>query len=203
LSCSGKVGYGRLTPLKYDIMGPFSVIPFMECKHGIISLKHTLSGSLSVNGSLLNFDGGTGYIEKDRGHSFPKRYLWIQCNSFKNEDCSVMASIADIPFSGFEFKGCICAVYYKNREYRLATYTGVKIIRDDEKGIILKQGKLKLEIDILKNESCGLLAPDKGDMSRTIHEATSCKAEFRFYSGNDMIFDLCSDHTSFEYMYNV
>lgn len=30
LAVEGRLSYGALTPLKYDIMGPFSLVPFME-----------------------------------------------------------------------------------------------------------------------------------------------------------------------------
>ena len=200
LTCKGNIEYGKLTPIKYNIMGPFSFIPFMECNHGIISLFHTLFGNLSINSKAIDFKNGIGYIENDYGSSFPKSYLWIQCNNFIGEKCSVTASIANIPFIGFEFKGCICIVLYKETEYRLATYNGVKIIRSDKTGIILKQGKLKLVIDISQNNGYKLLAPQKGSMSRTIHESIACKANFKFYINDILLFNHASDYASFEYM---
>ena len=36
--------------------------------------------------------------------------------------------IIDIPFCGGSFQGCICAIVYGGREYRLATYRGVRIL---------------------------------------------------------------------------
>ena len=54
-------------------------LPGMECSHGVISMTHALEGALSINGRTLDFTGGTGYIETDRGRSFPHAYLWAQC----------------------------------------------------------------------------------------------------------------------------
>ena len=82
-------------------MGPFAYFPFMECFHGVLSMKHRVSGSIVVNSKELIFNNGIGYIEKDWGRSFPKRYLWLQCNDFSTEETSIMVSIADIPFLGF------------------------------------------------------------------------------------------------------
>ena len=45
-------------------MGPFSIFPFMECNHGIISLHHKVSGRLSINYKELIIKDGIGYIEK-------------------------------------------------------------------------------------------------------------------------------------------
>lgn len=193
---SGEISYSYLTPIKYDIMGVFKYFP-MECRHGIISMYHTLNGSLSINGKTFCFTDGVGYIEKDSGTSFPKTYLWIQCNDFK-EKCSIMVSIADIPFMGLNFRGCICVIYYRDREYRLATYLGVKIACFNDKKVVLRQGKYRLEIDISKNKGSMLYAPDEGVMTRTIHECASCKARFKFFTGDRLLFDFVSDNSSFE-----
>ena len=58
----GEIVYGKLTPLRRDIMGPFRYLP-MECRHGVVSMAHTLSGSLMVDGVRHCFDGGMGYLE--------------------------------------------------------------------------------------------------------------------------------------------
>ena len=79
LSLHGILHNGLFLPLRSDIMGPFRFLPRMECAHGIISMGHPLDGVLHLNGRTLDFTGGTGYIETDRGRSFPSRYLWTQC----------------------------------------------------------------------------------------------------------------------------
>ncbi len=189
-----------MTPVKYDIMGPFSFIPFMECSHGIISLYHKLRGNLIINGEDVSFNDGVGYIETDRGNSFPKTYLWTQCNDFKNEKISIMAAIADIPFMGINFKGCICVVYYKGREYRLSTYNGVKILKYNCKSLMLKRGKYELQIKVTDGNPQKLLAPSSGNMCRTIHENAACSANYKFYIEDNLVFDIESDNCSFEYV---
>jgi tocopherol cyclase len=205
LTIDGKIEYGFLTPIQYNIMGPFSVIPFMECNHGVISLYHRLRGSIVMNGEELDFHGGVGYIETDWGTSFPKTYLWTQCNDFNDEKISIMVAIADIPFIGLNFKGCICVIYYKGREYRLATYNGVRIIKYDCKSVILKRGKYRLHIEIADKNPQKLLAPSRGNMCRTIHENAACTANFKFYIEDNLEFNMESDKCSFEYVdkYNL
>ena len=197
ISLNGDLEYRDLSPIKYDIMGPFKYFP-MECRHGIISMRHTLEGRLKLNGKEIDFTNGLGYIEKDSGRSFPSSYVWVQANDF-DEPCSIMASVADIPFLGFHFKGCICIIQYNGTEYRMATYLGVKVIKCAKDKIILEQGKYKLEIDIDKNNGQELSAPSKGEMTRTIIETAACAGEFRFYKNDDMLFSLKSNNVSFEY----
>lgn len=200
ITIKGRLLYSDITSIKSDIMGPFVYFPFMECVHGVLSLNHKVSGNLFINNEEIKFIDDKGYIEKDSGKSFPKTYLWVQCNDFKIEDMSVMVSIADIPFLGFEFKGCIAVVYYKGKEYRLATYNGVKLLSYDEKGVIIKRGPYKLEIEIKNLSPQSLLAPNGGEMIRTIYENISCGARFKFYKNKKLLFDLESSNTSFEYV---
>jgi tocopherol cyclase len=200
INCHGTIKYASLSPLKSDIMGPFRFIPFMECNHGVISMKHSLTGSLTLNGEEIDLDGGHGYIEKDWGTSFPASYLWVQCNRFTEPSCSIMVSIAKIPFAGFHFQGCIGVINFKGKEYRLATYNGVKLIRYSEKGFIIKQGEYVLEVEILSKSPQQLLAPQLGVMTRMIRENTSCRAHFRFYRRNALVLDLQSDEAGYEYV---
>ena len=125
----GEIVYGKLTPLRRDIMGPFRYLP-MECRHGVVSMAHTLSGSLMVDGVRHCFDGGMGYVEKDSGTSFPSAYQWLQCNDFP-QPCALMAALARIPLGKGGFTGCICSILYRGREYRFATYGGVRILKAD------------------------------------------------------------------------
>jgi hypothetical protein len=198
--CKGSLRYGPLTPLRSDVMGPFRHVPFMECSHGVISMKHSLCGALEINGISIDFGGGTGYIEKDWGSSFPKRYLWVQCSRFLEPSCSIMVSIARIPFCGCVFTGCIAVVCFRGREYRLATYSGVKVLRWDESGFLLRQGDCMLEADVLKTPGQRLSAPQNGAMRREIRESASCPARFRFYRCGRLLFDLQSDDAGFEYV---
>lgn len=200
IDCSGTIKYAPLTPLKSDIMGPFRFIPFMECNHGIISMKHDLTGSITLNGKKIELSDGTGYIEKDWGTSFQTSYLWVQCNRFIESTCSIMVSIAQIPFAGLHFRGCIGVVLFQGREYCFATYNGVQIVRCSETGFILKQGEYLLEVDMLSRSPQQLFAPQSGVMSRVIRENTSCRARFRLYVGSRLLFDLQSEEAGYEYV---
>lgn len=69
-SIQGTLRFGPLHPLEIPIMGPFALMPFMECSHRIASMKHRVDGTLLVNGERIRFENAEGYIEGDRGHSF-------------------------------------------------------------------------------------------------------------------------------------
>lgn len=193
----GEVYYSALTPIRYDIMGPFKYLP-MECRHGIISMRHRISGKLCVKGSEIDLTDGVGYIEKDSGHSFPKRYLWIECNDF-SDGSSIMASVAEIPFMRMCFNGCICVIIFDGHEYRLATYLGARIVQNSESILELRQGRYALRIDVEDiDEGYPLAAPINGRMTGRVSENNRTSARFRFYIGSHLLFDLESDNASYE-----
>ena len=196
---SGEITYGPFAPLGSDIMGPFRFFP-MECRHGVVSMAHTLQGSVRMDGCTHSFDGGLGYIEKDSGTSFPCSYLWLQCSDFP-KPCSLMLSIAHVPFCASSFRGCICAVLYQGREYRLVTYRGVKILSFSPEHICLSQGGLLLELDIAPSHAGHTLrAPQCGKMSRTIRESCNAHLRARLWKRGKTIFDLKSDHAAYEFV---
>lgn len=195
----GHIVYGPFAELRSPIMGPFCRLP-MECQHEIISMDHDLFGSITVDGRKIVLDGGRGYLEKDSGTSFPRAYLWLHCNAF-SKPCSIMVSIASIPFLGLRFTGCICAILFAGREYRIATYRGVRILARGPERITLLQGRLWLQIEIERPASGHpLRSPVKGRMQGVIHENNQAHARFRLWERGALIFDLQSEHVGYEYV---
>lgn len=194
----GKIIFGPLKPLKYDIMGPFVWVPFMECRHSVWSMRHTVWGKLRINGQLYSFQNADGYWEGDRGRSFPKEYAWTQCCF---PEGALMLSVADIPIAGTHFTGIIGFVFWKGREYRIATYLGAKAVRIENKMIRIVQGNLALEACLLETGGRPLRAPTKGEMVRTIHESAACSAFYRFENKKRTLFAFKTDRASFEYEY--
>lgn len=199
LVLQGALRFGPLLPLQSDIMGPFRFFSGMECSHGVISMAHSLEGRLTLNGEVLDFSGGVGYIETDRGRSFPGAYLWTQCVWQESYANSLMLSIASIPLPVGKFTGCICAIIHNGQEYRLATYRGVRILRWSRNGAVIRQGKYRLEVELPEAQGQPLLAPVEGNMGRTIHENLHTTMRYRFWCGNTLLFDHTDSRGSFEY----
>ena len=197
-SVSGRLCFGSPTPLRYDIMGPFCAVPFMECRHRVFSMGHAVDGTLWVNGKTYRFQNGRGYIEGDRGRSFPRRYAWTQCNF---PGGSLMLATADIPLSGLCFTGVTGAVLLRGREYRLATYLGARAARTEGGRVTVRQGDLTLTAELLEDAARPLKAPVGGAMARTVRENIRCRARYRLYSGDRALLDLDTDRASFEYEY--
>ena len=198
LKLEGKLKFDGCCPIRYDIMGPFKFVPFMQCRHSVYSMRHKINGQITVNGQRFEFVNGTGYIEGDRGYSFPSRYIWTQC-SFENN--SLMLSEADIPLSGFHFTGIIGIVLLGGKEYRIATYLGAKIKNIKSNTVTVKQGNFELTARLLEKNALPLAAPINGSMCRTIHESAACKAYYRFSYKDRVLCEFYSDKASFEFEY--
>jgi len=198
ITLKGKLRFGPLLPLKYDIMGPFALVPFMECRHSVYSMQHLVNGTVSINGKKYLFENACGYWEGDRGCSFPKEYIWTQC-CFPNG--SLMLSVADIPIGRFHFTGIIGAIFWKGKEYRIATYLGARVAQIKNRRVKIVQGNLELEAWLLEENGHPLKAPKTGNMVRTIHESVAAKACYRFRKNGRTLFSFETNQASFEYEY--
>ena len=194
----GNLIFSDFTPLDYDIMGPFVLVPFMECRHSIISMRHKVNGSITLNDRKYEFNDAFGYWEGDRGTSFPSEYLWTQ-TAF--DEGSLVLSVAEIPAGPSNFTGIIGVVSYQGKEYRFATYLGASLKELKDRKVTVKQGNMTLEAKLLDRGGKILSAPVEGDMSRVIHECLSCNAAYRFKIDGETIFAFKTDKASFEYEY--
>lgn len=203
LTVQGRVTFQNWSPLAYDIMGPFCFVPFMECRHSVRSMAHRVDGYIVINGKQYVFKNGRGYIEGDRGRSFPKEYVWTQCHFEDAGPCSLMLSVADIPLAGMHFTGVISAILWRGREYRLATYLGARAVCIGEGRVVIRQGPYTLTAQLLERGGHTLQAPVAGDMSRRIRESAACKARYSFSRHGQVLFALDTDRAAFEYEYTL
>lgn len=184
------------------IMGPFSFIPKMQCVHGVVSVNHFVNGTINISGREINFDNDKGYIEKDRGYSFPSDWIWLQANNFTTPDTSIFFSVAHIPMKFKSFYGFICFFYHKSKFYNFSTYNRSKILNislnKDILSILLQKGKSTIQLDTKVNFGGTLTAPHSGSMSRIMKESLSSEIEVKLFKKNNLIFSGQSHSTGAE-----
>lgn len=165
------------------IMGWYSYIPFMECNHGVISLDHSVRGTLTINKNTVDFSEGRGYTEKDWGKSFPSSWIWIQSNHFDTSGISLTASVANIPWIFNSFRGFIIGFLYENKLYRFATYTGARITRleihEDSVICTVEDRRNRLELTARRGKSGILYSPHRTDMQPKTVESLSALTDVR------------------------
>lgn len=195
----GELHFDGVTPWPVSwaspgIMGWYGWIPIMECYHGVVSLNHTLRGSLKLNGTSVDFTGGIGYMEKDWGSNFPSGYVWQQTNHFDQPGTSLTASIAVIPNLGLKFPGFIIGFWHNQQLYRFATYTGAKVRRlhvtDDTVHWIVRDRQFQLEMTSTRARGGLLMGPEKTAMHMRVDETLQAQVHVRLSRlSGDMIFD--------------
>ncbi|MCH1981586.1 hypothetical protein MCG98_03255 [Ruminococcus sp. OA3] len=195
VNLTGKLRYDSVVKPAYNIMGPFCLLPGMQCRHSIFSLNHRVDGKLILDEEDFLFQNGTGYIEGDRGQSFPDNYLWTQYNDDKT---CIMLAAASIPVLKLSFCGCIGIVWLNGREYRIATYLGARVIYADKKKIVVKQKDSVLSVQLIKGTPHSLQAPVQGKMDRTIHESLACTVKYRFTRCGKVMYEAICPNASFE-----
>jgi tocopherol cyclase len=185
-----------------NIMGPFAYLPNMECNHGVVSMGHTVDGSLIINHVDYHFKREKGYLEKDWGISFPKRYIWIQGNHFENPKVGFMTSIADIPFLGLAFEGIICQLDLGHRRLRFATYNGSKVseMKKTEDGFEFTLRKRNISLQVIAHVPVtGVLkSPHLGSMVQTIKEGLGGSIELILKEKGQETLKMSSDHCGIE-----
>ena len=175
----------------------------MECYHGIISLNHHLSGTLSIDERRIDFTGGRGYIEKDWGTSFPSSWIWLQTNHFATDNTSFMLSVARIPWVKGSFIGFLCVLHFEDVEYRFATYTGSRIddlqIVNGTINVKIAGRRHNLTIRATQGDPAGLKAPVNGGMDRIITESVTSEVyvQLQINSG-EIIFEETGVHGGME-----
>ena len=170
------------------IMGVLTYFPFLETYHGIVSMNHNLKGSIDVNGKLIDFNGGKGYLEKDWGSSFPEAYIWAQTNHFTNPKLSFILSIALVPLFNIKIKGFLCVLWHNGIFYKFTTYTNAKIRLLDYKIDMIKiriedkKYSLHILIDKKNMRFSKLKSPHLGIMSNDIIETMNSKIKIKLYN---------------------
>jgi len=169
------------------VMGWYSFMPFMQCYHGLVSMDHNLRGSLELGDTLLDMDSGKGYIEKDWGSSFPRSWIWTQCNHYQGQKLSVMASVAHIPWRNSFFIGFLALIWTGQKLKIFTTYTDAQMkaeIGVETVTLAFQDRREKLEIRAIQAPGAVLKSPIDGEMKgkvnesmQAIHEVTYRRAD--------------------------
>ena len=193
-------------------MGPFSFVPGMQCKHGVVSLHHRVAGSVSIDGkpAVTLSDRAVGYIEKDWGTSFPLRWTWLQTNHFVGETAPacLMVSAGVVPWVTGAFDGHIAAILWRGRLEVFATYNGSRY-QQTESGDTVRLAFLKprprgsvwlqIETERPRGNGIDLVAPTaEGGMAGKVNESLTATAHVRFGRDTTLLLDAVTHYTGFE-----
>jgi hypothetical protein len=207
---TGEIHLGPLNPwpvtwLSPGIMGWYAWVPRMECYHGVLSFSHSLQGTLTLNGEVMDFSGGRGYIEKDWGQSFPVAWVWCQSNHFANKSACITASVAVIPWTGRAFRGFIVGLWLDGKLHRFATYNGASIeslqIFDEHVDWVLRNRQSRLFLKACRVQGGLLRGPTRLDMGERVLETLNTTMQVRLETlEGTLLFEGIGAHTGLEVM---
>ena len=163
-------------------------------------MKQQLSGSLEIDGEVYDFDGGTGYLETDYGKSFPRRYMWSQCNWFGRTDCQIAVAAATIPMGPLNIMGTFACINYKGQRYKFATYKGAEVEKIGEEGFKITQGPYIFEGRRKGGTAVELKSPEMGKMASATREYLVCNVEYRLRKRGEELFHVKSRNGSYEFL---
>ncbi|MGL5313668.1 MAG: tocopherol cyclase family protein [Peptostreptococcaceae bacterium] len=187
-------------------MGFYNYLLFMECYSQVCILNGSIEGSLNINGTEVDFTGGKVYVEKNWGSSFPKSWLWIQSNNFKNSTVSVTCSLATIPFPIKDFRGFLIGLTINNKFYSFTTINrsklNLKSLGQDIELITSNNNyKLTLRTRTNKDDFVLCMGPKNGHMVPLVRETLCGKVEIILEEtkNKNIIFKGTGESTGIEY----
>ncbi|MCX5977135.1 MAG: tocopherol cyclase family protein [Coprothermobacterota bacterium] len=166
-------------------MGPFAFIPFMECYHGVLSLDHSIGGTLHWGEKAIDFHHGRGYTETDYGQAFPRAWVWMQSNHFSIPGTSLTLSVARIPWLEVAFRGFVIGFWNEGRLHRFTTYLGSRLrtlsATDQEVRLVVESRQECLRIRAIRSGKGLLHAPYRVTMERRVTESLTAQIEVELF----------------------
>lgn len=191
-----------IRPWSPGIMGPFSFVPFLECRHGVVLMAGETAGTIAVGNETIRLNGGSGYIEKDWGRSFPDSYFWMQAARFEGKTAAFMLSVAAVPLGRGSITGVIGFLFADGRVRRFATYSGARVRRAEvsqdalQAVIALPHGELHVDA---RADAAGILrAPADGEMRREARESLRASLRVKLIERGKVVFSGVSVSAGFE-----
>ena len=183
------------------ILGPFAYIPFIECKHGLVCLNGNAKGRLNLRGKPIPQVSSKVYIEKDWGTSFPKDYIWLQCNEFDKSDVSFQFAIAKVGWMGLKIEVFVCTLLIEGKIETFATWNLAKVhhIDFEVNTVMLAVGKGKKQIRIKASyeHTSSLISPINGQMKGKVEESITGRMNLELFRDKE-IFKLVGRNAGIE-----
>lgn len=198
LTLKGEITFSSHKRLKESLwlsglMGPYKYLPFLKSYHEVVSLQHTLMGSLWVNEKQITFNEGKGYIEKDWGKVFPNVWLWAQCNHFKRQDVALMIGVARLPIFFNYYTSFAIPIYYKDQLEIFSNYRGGHIAKLYRyKGyvhLVVTQKNKILDIKIYGSDEVSCVTSRSSHMIRDVYSCDTAKIEFSITDNGKSVFE--------------
>lgn len=165
------------------IMGFLAFLPFLECRHHIITLRCQVHGQIVIDGKKIDLTAAQGYLEKDWGKSFPKWHIWLAGNNFAKNNATIFFSVAKVPFLFFNFTGFISALEFQGKIIKFTSYNLSKIRKITAKKecleLLLTNRRYCLQIEVRGDKFAELILPRAGKMAEVLRETLTAQGDIK------------------------
>jgi hypothetical protein len=168
-------------PTFKNSMGYAYYVPTLPCYHSVMNVSHHVSGEIHTANQSYQLEHELGYMEKNWGTSFPKRYCWLQAVDPLDSRTSLLFSQAEIDWIGSSFLRHVGHLRFDGkhidlRELRKCTISN-SILDETNHSIQLSGKNITLEIHISFQEKVIFKGPTDGNMSRDIIHHTDARIQ--------------------------
>ena len=166
-------------------MGYAYYVPTLPCFHSVMNVSHHVTGEIQTPRQQYLLEHELGYMEKNWGTSFPKRYCWLQAVDPFDSQTSLLFSQAEIDWIGRTFLRHVGHLRFDGkhidlRELRKCTISN-SILDETNHCIQLSGNNIKLDIHISFQEKVIFKGPANGNMSRDITHHTDALIHVKLY----------------------
>lgn len=103
--------------------GWLSYLPIFEPGWQILMAHGLATGWVDWNGKRYEFTDAPAYSEKNWGHAFPKKWFWLNCNSFEGEsDLALTAGGGNRKVLGWEESAALVGIHYRGKFYEFVPW---------------------------------------------------------------------------------
>lgn len=190
LQLKNSINWNR-SVLNPNIMGFLSFIPRVECKHDVITVATEVTGHVKLQNQTISFDKSSGYIEKNWGYSFPRKYLWLHANQFKNDQLSLQFAMAKPKW--LFFRPQVYIGYLMNGELTHFGSHKLSLARvktdGDQTKVTIRMFRKNIIIRVTNKTPIHLISPKEGKLQNKISEYLNSDIELvvikkRFFRKN-------------------
>ena len=116
-------GWGDSGIPQQSTAGWLSYFPIFEPGWQILMAHGLATGWIEWNGKRYEFRDAPAYSEKNWGHAFPKKWFWLNCNSFKDEpDLALTAGGGNRRVLWWQESAALVGIHYRGKFYEFVPW---------------------------------------------------------------------------------
>ena len=116
-------GWGNPDTIQQSTAGLLSFLPIFEPGWQILMAHGLATGWIEWNGYIYKFTNAPAYSEKNWGGAFPKKWFWLNCNSFDDEsDLALTAGGGKRGVLWWMEKVAMVGIHYQDKFYEFVPW---------------------------------------------------------------------------------